>query len=199
MDYNTQREKLTLPVYGRIVQNMVDYTVSLPEKADRQRCAGQIIAIMAQMSPKNHQSSDFEQTLWDHLALMSNYKLDIDWPFEVERTDELKRPDPLPYPMNKIRYRHYGHILEQLLQELKKMEPGERRDRLTQLVANQMHKDLFYWNRNALNNKKITDDVSSMTDGVIRLTDDQIHFAPVVQNNKRPAGRPSGRRNGKNR
>lgn len=199
MDYNTQREKLTLPVYGRIVQNMVDYTVTLPEKADRQRCAGQIIAIMAQMSPKNHQSADFEQTLWDHLALMSNYKLDIDWPFEVERTDELKRPDPLPYPMNKIRYRHYGHILEQLLQELKKMEPGERRDRLTQLVANQMHKDLFYWNRNALNNKKITDDVSSMTDGVIRLTDDQLHFAPVVQNNKRPAGRPAGRRNGRNR
>lgn len=199
MDYNTQREKLTLPVYGRIVQNMVDYTVSLPDKAERQRCAEQIIAIMAQMSPKNHQSSDFEQTLWDHLALMSNYKLDIDWPFEVERTDELKRPDPLPYPMNKIRYRHYGHILEQLLQELKKMEPGERRDRLTQLLANQMHKDLFYWNRNALSGKKITDDVSSMTDGVIRLTDEQVHFAPVVQNNKRPAGRSTGRRSSKNR
>jgi len=202
MDYNTQREKLVLPEYGRIIQSMVKYAVSLPNKADRQACAQKIIELMAQISPNSHQASDFQQTLWDHLALISDYKLDIDWPYEIERPDEIQRPNPMSYPMTKIKFRHYGHLLEDLLEQLKTMEPGEQRDKLTLLVANQMRKDLFYWNKTSLNEKKIAADMDYLTNGTVRLEEGQVNFSQAIPsgNNTRTAsirrigGRARGRR-----
>ena len=83
LDYNTQREKLLMPEYGREVQKMVDLAISLPTKSERQRCAATIIRIMDRMYPQNRQLADHEQKLWDHLALMSQFKLDIDYPYDV--------------------------------------------------------------------------------------------------------------------
>ena len=88
MKYNSQREKMVLAEYGRIVQEMVDYTVNLPEKSDRQRCAERIVGVMGQMIPKNERSADFEYMLWDHLAMIADYKLDIDWHYEISRHDK---------------------------------------------------------------------------------------------------------------
>ena len=83
LDYNTQREKLVMPEYGREIQKMVDYAVALPDKEERQRCAESIIEVMARMTPQGHDSVDYEQKLWDHLAIISGFKLDIDWPHDV--------------------------------------------------------------------------------------------------------------------
>ena len=80
LDYNTQREKLILPEYGREVQKMVEHAITLPSKAERQQCAQTIIAIMDRMYPANRESADYKQKLWDHLAIMSHFELDIDWP-----------------------------------------------------------------------------------------------------------------------
>lgn len=85
LDYNTQREQLILPEYGREVQSMVDYALSLPDKEERQRCAESIIVIMDRMFPQNHENPDYKQKLWDHLAIMSNFQLDIDWPYDIPR------------------------------------------------------------------------------------------------------------------
>ena len=182
MKYNSQREKLILAEYGRIVQDMVDYAVTLPEKADRQRCAERIVAVMGQMIPKSERSADFETMLWDHLALISNYKLDIDWPYEVTRHDKDVKPAPIPYPMSKISHRHYGHLLEKLVKAISEMPDGPVREHLTALAANQMRKNLFYWNKTSLNEQRIADDIFNISSGSIVLEKGDITYSSNVPN-----------------
>ena len=146
LDYNTQREKLILPEYGREIQNMVDHAVSLPTKQERQLCAETIVAIMDRMYPQNRENADYKQKLWDHLAIMSDFKLDIDWPYNVEQAKRMAtKPQPMDYPMTRIPVRHYGKMLFEIFEQLKQMEPGEERDHLVRLAANQMKRDLVQW------------------------------------------------------
>ena len=131
LDYNTQREQLILPEYGREVQNMVDYALSLPDKEERQRCAESIIVIMDRMFPQNHENPDYKQKLWDHLAIMSNFQLDIDWPYDISGAAKIAtKPEPLDYPMTQIPVRHYGKMLFDVFEHLKTMPAGEERDEL---------------------------------------------------------------------
>ena len=195
MDYNTEREKLILPEYGRIVQNMVNYALTIADRKDRQRCAEKIVEVMGQMFPNAHQAADYKHMLWDHLAMMSGYKLDIDWPYEITKPEDIKKPEPMPYPMTRIRNRHYGHLLEELLTTLKDMEPSAERDKLTEMVANQMRKDLFYWNKNSLNKKKIADDIARLTDGHIMMDEEDVNFSQSIPNGN-TAKNKNGRRGG---
>lgn len=170
MDYNTDREKLILPEYGRNVQNMVDYAISIEDRAMRQRCAVTIVRIMGQMFPAIKEMPDADEVLWNHLARMSRYELDIDYPVDIDKEEEaMAKPAPLPYPMTNIRYRHYGHLLESLLRKVADMEEGEERTALIELTANQMRKDLFYWNKDSLNDEKIAADIARYTDGKVQM------------------------------
>jgi hypothetical protein len=180
LDYNTKREKLILPEYGREVQNMVDYAVSLPTKEERQRCAEAIVAIMDRMFPQNRDSADHAQKLWDHLAIMSNFKLDIDYPYDVSQAKTItKKPDPMPYPMTKIPVRHYGKMMFEVFDKLKSMEPGEERDELIRLTANQMKRNLFQWGHGSSDDEKVASDLARYTDGKVQLDLDHFEFDKV--------------------
>lgn len=180
LDYNTKREKLILPEYGREVQNMVDYAVSLPTKEERQRCAEAIVAIMDRMFPQNRDSADHAQKLWDHLAIMSNFKLDIDYPYDVSQAKTItKKPDPMPYPMAKIPVRHYGKMMFEVFDKLKSMEPGEERDELIRLTANQMKRDLYQWGHGSSDDEKVASDLARYTDGKVQLDLDHFEFDKV--------------------
>ena len=170
LDYNTQREKLVLPEYGREVQKMVDYAISLPTKEERQRCAEVIIDIMAKMAPQNRESSNYKQKLWDHLAIMSGFKLDIDYPFDVSNAMKIAtKPEPLGYPMKKIPVRHYGNMLFEMFEKLKSMPEGEERDELARITANQMKHNLTQWSHGANDDDKVVADLAQFTDGVIQI------------------------------
>ena len=100
MEYNTQRKKMELPEYGRSVQNMVDHALTIEDRAERQRCANTIVNIMGSMFPHLRDVTDFKHKLWDHLAIMADFKLDIDYPFEIVKKEELvMRPERWPIPM----------------------------------------------------------------------------------------------------
>ena len=175
MDYNTQREKLKLTEYGRCIQEMVNYAMSLEDRKERQRCAYTIIDLMANMQSFTGNAEDFYQKLWNHLAFISDYQLDIDYPVEIQRIDEKENHrDTVPYPQKKIARRHYGLIIEQLTKKLTEMEPGKERDELTRLVANQMKVALANWNSNALDDEKILSDLAEYTDGKISLLPSKI-------------------------
>lgn len=174
MDYNTQRPKLLLPEYGRIVQEMVDYARTLPEKAQRQACAETIVSVMASFAPGRRQQPDFWHKLWDHLSLMADYGLDIDYPYEIVRRTDQTKPARLPYPQTRIRYRHYGHLIEELTRKLKEMPEGEERSQLAWLVAGQMRRSLNDWNKDALSDRKVAADLAAYTDGTVRLTADEL-------------------------
>ena len=170
LDYNTYRDKLLMTEYGREIQKMVDYAVSLTDKSERQNCAQEIVRMMETKVPELHDNADFEQTLWDHLYLMSHKQLDIDWPFDVTAAEKLQeKPKAIPLPQEGMRLRHYGKLLEQLFEKLKTMPEGEERDALAFYTANQMKRDLMTWGHGSMSDEKVVDDLARFTDGIIQL------------------------------
>ncbi len=170
LDYNTQRERLVLPEYGREVQQMVDYCVSLKSRAERQRCANTIIAVMERMMPHTYENKDYRQKLWDHLALMSGFQLDIDYPCDITEAQKmLQKPAPMRYPMKRIPVRHYGNMMFEVLELLKNLPNGAERTELTRLAANQMKRDLVLWGHGSSDDEKVASDLADYTDGKIQL------------------------------
>lgn len=180
LDYNTQRESLVLPEYGREVQNMVNHALSLEDRAERQRCAETIVVTMERMFPQMKESADYKQKLWDHLALMSNFQLDIDWPYDVSQAKAMSTPpEPMNYPAKKILVRHYGRMLFDIFDKLKSMPAGGERDELVQLAANQMKRDLMQWSH-GYSDEKVADDLARYTDGKIQIDLNTFKFEKVV-------------------
>ena len=194
MDYNTQRPRLVLPEYGRLVQNMVDYAVGLTARAQRQALAETIVNVMAGFFPAGRSQPDFRHKLWDHLALMSGYRLDVDYPYPITPKQADTAPKRLPYPQSRIKYRHYGLLIEELTRKLKEMPEGEERRQLALLVAGQMKRSLGEWNKDALNDRKIVDDLARYTDGAVVLAPEDIQPARgAVPQASRAAGRMNKR------
>ena len=170
MEYNTQRKKMELPEYGRSVQNMVDHALTIEDREERQRCANTIVNIMGGMFPHLRDVPDFKHKLWDHLAIMSDFKLDIDYPFEIVKREELEmKPGKIAYPDKAIRYRHYGRFLESMIKKLSEMEEGEEKEALLHMLAVQMKKNLNNWNKEGIEDQKIVDDLREYSNGAINL------------------------------
>ena len=180
LDYNTQREKLAMPEYGREIQQMVDYCVKLEDREERQHCAESIIVIMDRMFPENRGVVNHAQKLWDHLAIMSGFQLDIDYPYDIQGAEKItEKPAPIAYPMQRIPVRHYGAMLFEIFDRLKTMEPGAERDELVRLSANQMHRNLVQWSHGSSDEQKVVSDLARFTDGKIQLDLNTFAFEKV--------------------
>ncbi len=163
-DYNTSRPKLILPEYGRNIQKMVEYILSIPDREERNRLAQAVIIIMGNMNPHLRDINDFKHKLWDHLAIMSDFQLDIDYPYEIPQPEEFaEKPRRVSYNTNEIRYRHYGRIVESLIKEAIKLPEGEDKDTLTKLIANHMKKSYLAWNRDSVTDEIIFNDLFELS------------------------------------
>ena len=172
LDYNTQREKLVLSEYGREIQKMVDVAIALPNKEERMRCAKTIIRQMEMKNPQIRQSEDWQQTLWNHLYLMSRKQLDIDWPYDISEAEKIStRPQPMAHPQSQEigRIRHYGRLVGDVFEKLKTMPEGPERDELVRVTANQMKRDLLTWGHGSMDDERIADDLARFTDGKIQI------------------------------
>ena len=188
MQYNTQQKRMPLPEYGRSIQNMVDYALTIQDRAERQRCANTIINIMGNMFPHLRDVPDFKHKLWDHLAIMSGFELDIDYPYEIIRKDNLvTRPEHIPYSTARMRYRHYGHTLEILIKKAIEFPEGNEKRNLIALICNHMKKDYMAWNKDTVDDRKIAEDLYELSDGKLQMTDDIIRLmAERLSQNYRP-------------
>lgn len=177
VDYNTQRTQLLLPEYGRCIQQMVEHAKTIDDRDERLRCANTIVQLMAGMVKQHGDAEEFRKKLWNHLAAIANYELDIDYPVEIERLEDTRaQHESIPYPQKRIARRHYGAIVEALTQKLADIEDEEERMALTTQVANQMKRDLARWNKDAVNNEKVLDDIFQYTEGRIGLHPEDIHL-----------------------
>ena len=194
MKYNTQEKNLPMPEYGRAVQKMVDHAITIEDRAERQRCANTIIAVMGNMYPQLRDMPDFKHKLWDHLAVMADFKLDIDYPYEVSNAEALHpTPQRIEYPKGNIRYLHYGRCVQEMIQKACEMPEGEERMQLLRLIAAQMKKDYILWNKENVEDRKIFEDIYEYSNGQIRLDADQLNLgvyrAPSQQNQKNQKNR----------
>lgn len=172
LDYNTQREPLLMPEYGREIQKMVDHAISLPTRAQRLACAKTIIRMMSTKVVQQRDNAEYRQMLWDHLYLMSRKQLDIDWPYDVSQAEKFhNRPAPMPQPKtdDRMGMRHYGRLLEEMFERLKTMPAGKERDALVSITAHQMKRVLMTWGHGSSDNEKVADDMARYTDGKIQI------------------------------
>lgn len=180
LDYNTQLKRLPLPEYGRNIQRMVDHCLTIEDKEERTKCAKTIISIMGNLFPHLRDVPDFKHKLWDHLAIMSDFKLDIDYPYELVKQENLNtKPEKVPYSEGKIKVKHYGHYLDELIAKAVKMEEGPEKTHLVQMIANHMKKSIISWNRESVDDQKIFDDLRLLSNGKIDVNEDTIHLMEV--------------------
>ncbi len=172
-DYNSQRTKMILPEYGRNIQKMVEYAVQIENREERNKAANAIIAIMGNLNPHLRDISDFKHKLWDHLFIISDFKLDIDSPYEKPTPEVLfEKPKSIPYSEYNIRYKHYGKIIELLIKEASGFEEGPEKEALVKLIANHMKKCYLTWNREMVSDEVIFEDLKKLSGGTIEVPKD---------------------------
>lgn len=175
LTYNTHLKPLKFPEYGRTIQNMVDHCLTIEDRDERTRCAFTIVSSMQKLFPQQANTDQFKQKLWDHIAIMSDFKLDVDYPFEVITQENLaEKPEPMHLPQSKLRYRHYGQIIDQMIAKAVGMPEGEERTELELMIANQMKKQMLAVSTEGVDDERIFKDLYAMSDGRIRL------YAPEV-------------------
>lgn len=190
MEYNTRRQKLVLPEYGRNIQKMVKLTMEEPDREKRNKMANAIISIMGNMNPHLRDIADFKHKLWDHLAIISDFKLDIDSPFEAPEIEKLnEKPETVDYKTKNSMFKHYGQTIEKMVDVAVNMEEGELKGILIQLIANHMKKSYLTWNKEAVDDEQIFKDLNALSDGQISLNTEENKLTEtkdiLAKNNKK--------------
>lgn len=197
-DYNTTRKKLILSEYGRNVQNMVKYICELPTKEERNRYALVVIDLMGFLNPHLRDVADFKHKLWDHLHIISDFKIDVDSPYPKPTEEAIHfKPAPLKYPQQRIRYKHYGKTNELMIEKAKNMEDPERKQQMTQAIANFMKMAYVTWNKDSVSDETILNDLRELSGGALKLEDNvnlaRVEYRPAPTNTSRAKTNQNGK------
>jgi hypothetical protein len=164
-DYNTSRSHLILPEYGRNIQQLVDIAVKIEDREKRNRFAQNVIALMGDMYPHLRDVPDFKHKLWDHLAIMSDFKLDIETPYPLPDKETLyEKPEKVPYVQSQMRYKHYGKIIIKMIKHTAEL-PEDDQEKIPMLtaIANHMKKQYLTWNRETVEDEIILEDMKELS------------------------------------
>jgi len=206
-DYNSTRNKLILSEYGRNVQNMVKYIVALPTKEERNRYAQVVIDLMGFLNPHLRDVADFKHKLWDHLHIISDYQIDVDSPYPKPTPEAIHlKPEPLKYPHQRIKYKHYGKTIELMIEKAKSIEEPERKRHMVQAVANFMKMAYVQWNKDSVTDESILSDLYALSGGQLKLEENinlnKVEYRPNTHNsnnNNNNRGRTNNNNNQNNR
>lgn len=192
LTYNNQLKQLALPEYGRNIQNMVDYCLTIEDRDERTACASEIVETMVTLFPPQGGDLDaYRQKLWDHVVIMSNFQLDVDFPYErTDPTIYAEKPEPVPPSRPGAKpFRHYGSLIPRLIETASQMEEGDERDALVNLIANQMKKTLMEAKLESASDHRILSDLRQMSHGALGEDPEKIRILDFKQ-----APTPSGRK-----
>jgi len=167
-DYNSSREKLFLPEYGRNIQKMVNHIKTIEDREERNKAAHTVIAVMGNLNPHLRDVNDFKHKLWDHLALIADFDLDIDSPYDWPERESLQsQPERVPYHQHRIAKKHYGRSIVLMIEKAVALEPGEEKADLIRMIAYHMKKSYLTWNREAVSDEEIFADMKTLSGGVL--------------------------------
>jgi len=198
-DYNSTRKKLILSEYGRNVQNMVKYIVELPTKEERNRYAQVVIDLMGFLNPHLRDVADFKHKLWDHLHIISDFKIDVDSPYPVPAPEAIHiKPEPLRYPHQRMRYRHYGKTIELMMEKAKSIDEPARKQHMVQAIANFMKMAYVQWNKDSVADESILADLREMSKGELQLEENvNLNRVDLRSVNPNPARNKNSNQNNK--
>jgi hypothetical protein len=199
LEYNTEREHLIIPEYGRHMQKMINYAKTRETKEERNKVAKGIIAVMGNMQPHLRDVPDFQHKLWDQLFIMSNFELDADSPYEIP-TKEIyeERPEILEYPQNFPKYRFYGNNIKTMIDVANTWEEGELKEALIYTIANHMKKCFLNWNKDTVEDDVIYDHLFELSGGKINLknSDEELSDSTSLMRTKTKYNSSSNKKGG---
>lgn len=170
LEYNTEREHLIIPEYGRHLQKMINHAKTRETKEERNKLANAIISVMGNLQPHLRDVADFQHKLWDQLFIMADFELDADSPYPKPSQEVLaEKPEPLEYPQNFPKYRFYGNNIKTMIDVAVTWEKGEMRDALEYTIANHMKKCFLNWNKDTVEDAVIFDHLFELSNGEINL------------------------------
>lgn len=170
MQYNTARPIMVIPEYGRHIHDLIQHATTIEDKAERLKMVEAIIEVMGQMNPQLRDVADYDHKLWDHVFIISDFKLDIDSPYPKPQPLHLKaKPTKMAYPENNIRFKHYGKGVELLIEKAIEMEEGEEKNALIDAIANLMKKQYLNWSRSTVDDKIIWHDLKKISRGNLEV------------------------------
>ena len=173
LEYNSQRGRMFIPEYGRNIQKMVNYAMSVEDREHRNKVAQSIINVMGQLNPHLRDINDFKHKLWDHIFIISDFKLDVDSPYPKPTPATFEgKPEKVKYPYYNIKYRFYGKTIELMIQKAIGMEEGEIKNLLIQAIANHMKKSYLNWNKESVSDDVIINHLSDLSGGKLKLGED---------------------------
>ncbi|MGQ9846058.1 MAG: DUF4290 domain-containing protein [Bacteroidales bacterium] len=162
--YNTLREPIRLPEYGRHIQEMVNYVKTIQDKNERNRLANVIVQVMANFNPQLKDNPEHKIKLWNQLAQIANYELDIDYPCPIFKTEDFKlKRKKIPYPQKNTQLKHYGTISELLVQKLSTLPDSDKKRQMLIDIANHMKKQYLLYNKEAVSDEQILSDMKRMS------------------------------------
>jgi hypothetical protein len=203
MEYNTSRGTLQMREYGRHVQKMVDYLLTIEDPEKRQKNAEGLIDLMSFLNPSLKIFEDYKHKLWDHLFFMSNFQLDVESPYPRPTRETYRiKPDPLPYPSQRIKYSHLGKNLEQVISKALQETDTEKKSGFAHTIAYYMKLAYSTWHKELVHDDTIRQELNAITNGELEFTNtpfvrhrptpfrDEDAFPPVKRKfNKNKGGR----------
>ena len=188
IEYNSEREKLIIPEYGRHIQKMVDFAISRETKEERNKVANSIIAVMGNLNPHLRDVPDFQHKLWDQLFIISDFKLEVDSPYPIPKKEELQeRPESLNYPQNFPKYRFYGNNIKRMIDVANSWEEGDKKEALVFTIANHIKKCFLNWNKDTVEDDVIFNHLFELSEGKLNLKDSEeklLDSMTILKNNK---------------
>jgi len=174
LEYNTEREHLIIPEYGRHMQKMITHAKTRETKEERNKLVKAIISVMGNMQPHLRDVPDFQHKLWDQLFIMADFDIDVDSPYPKPSREELyARPDTLEYPQNFPKYRFYGNNIKTMIDVANTWEDGEMKEALVYTIANHMKKCFLNWNKDTVEDYIIFNHLFELSDGKINLKESE--------------------------
>ncbi len=171
MEYNTTRNHLIMREYGRHIQKMIDYVITIEDREQRQKNAHGLIELMGFLNPHLKNVEDFRHKLWDHLFLISDFKLDVDSPYPIPTRETLKaKLEQLPYPKKYPRYSHLGKNLELVINKALKEENPEKRSGFANSIAYYMKLAYNTWHKELVHDDAIRSELNAITSGQLEFT-----------------------------
>ncbi len=202
LEYNTERDKLIIPEYGRHLQKMIDQAIAIEDSEERNKVAKAIIAVMGNLQPHLRDVPDFQHKLWDQLFIISDFKLDVEAPYPILTKEKLEeRPEPLEYPQNFPKYRYYGNNIKRMIDVANSWEEGDLKNALTYTIANHMKKCYLNWNKDTVDDMTIFKHLLELSDGKIDLresTEDLSTSADLMRGKKKNYRNTSNKKNYRN-
>ncbi len=199
LEYNTTREMMVIPEYGRNVQRMIQYCCSIEDREKRLKTAKFIISVMAELNPVVKEAAEYKHKLWDHLQIISDFKLDVEAPYPPPSPLSLStKPEHLSYHDKEIDFKHYGKNIALMIEKVAGFEEGDEKDILVKSIANHMKKSYLNWNRESVNDELIERHLEMLSGGTLKLKHD-FKFTHtnelLAQNQKRKPFRQGQERN----